>query len=446
MEKFKILTLNCWAVMPPMATVRKDDRVNYLIKRLLDGVFDIVMLQEIWLDEDYKKLKDSLKSVYPYCIRFQSHFHGSGLCILTKWTVDNVFFHQYTINGYPHLVTEPDWYCGKGVGVVRVTSKNGFRINLYDTHLIARYALDRDKDRFDAHRLVQITELIQLIRFSSSSADAIIVTGDFNLSSSTPAINLFRSFLGVSDAWLNNEAAAGKPVEALEFEGCTCDRPDNPYRNDAWAKYYGNGERLDYIFYRSGTGPVDPELSPNLVQFRCHSCWLEMREVAEDVSGLHYSDHEGVAAEFTLTRLNPSKAIEKPKLSSAEAVEQLITKLISRVDRGISIGNKRRRTHFSVGLFTMLGLIMIFSCAPGFGAFGIRFALCISAVAGALCFMLFWGVAVGHRCNRKALECGRVALDIMLQQNHRKPRPKESGDEVETSRRMGLKDSGEVME
>lgn len=46
-------------------------------------------------------------------------------------------------------------------------------------------------------------------------------------------------------------------ITELESEGCTCDRADNPYRNQLWTNTYGNGERLDYIFYRSGPSIID---------------------------------------------------------------------------------------------------------------------------------------------------------------------------------------------
>ncbi|KAF6767875.1 hypothetical protein AHF37_11901, partial [Paragonimus kellicotti] len=130
-KRFKILTFNCWGVFIPFCTVRKNDRLALLIKRLSEGDYDILLLQEIWTDSDYKLLQTSLKNVYNYANYFHSNLIGTGLCIFSKWPIDTIFMHPYGANGYPHYLHQADWYCGKGIGLARVTSRKGFIINLY---------------------------------------------------------------------------------------------------------------------------------------------------------------------------------------------------------------------------------------------------------------------------------------------------------------------------
>ncbi|OON20065.1 endonuclease/exonuclease/phosphatase family protein [Opisthorchis viverrini] len=412
-EAFKVLTLNCWGVFIPFCTVRKDDRLKLIAKRLSDGTYDIVMLQEIWTDPDFRMLQSSLKHVYPWSTYFHSNLIGSGLCIFSKWPMDSIFMHPFGANGYPHLLHQGDWYCGKGVGLARVTSKHGFRINLYVTHLIARYELDRTKDHYEGHRISQLIELLQFIRTTSGSVDGFIVAGDFNLESDTTAIKLFRTHLGASDAWLDNPSAGG---DALESEGCTCDRADNPYRNDEWTKYYGNGERLDYIFYRTGPGPADPHSSPNLVRLSCEQCWLDLREVPDEPTGLHYSDHEGVGALFKLTRVPPSQPVETPPALVPREVEPMLLELRQQIDRGMHRCRQNRLFHAVTGVAFLLFLLLLSFNPPHYNWIGSFMSILTAGLLGSVVFVLFWGSLVGHTAERRALENGTLMVDVLLSQ------------------------------
>lgn len=60
---------------------------------------------------------------------------GTGMCVFSKLKIISVLSHIFSANGYPHLIHEGDWYCAKGVGLTRIETKNGFRINFYVTHV-----------------------------------------------------------------------------------------------------------------------------------------------------------------------------------------------------------------------------------------------------------------------------------------------------------------------
>lgn len=421
MENFKLLTLNCWGVFIPCCTVRKNDRLEKLMERLSDGSYDIIMLQEIWTDNDFRKLRSHLGSIYKYSNYFHSKLIGGGICIFSKWPMDSIFMHSYGANGHPYLLHQCDWYCGKGVGLARVISPKGFRINLYVTHLIARYALDRNRDRLDSHRLSQLMELVQFVRMSSASADAIIVAGDFNLEPDTAAIRFFRLALGVSDAWLDNVSAKAQnvPVEKLEIEGCTCDRADNPYRNDAWTRFYGNGERLDYIFYRTGNDPFARELGPPApVEITCHSSWLDFQAVPDDPSGLHYSDHEGVGASFSLVQPTSFDGTTISKAVDTSVMEPLLLEMQERLLRGLRLCRKIRQFQLSISVFVICLALALLTRLPHPNLAVNLVGMVIFGLIGATLAALVWGSTVGRTTERRSLENAVQTINVWLSLLH----------------------------
>lgn len=73
--------------------------------------------------------------MYPL-IKFEiySGVFGSGICIFSRYTIENVFFHQWPLNGYVHKLHHGDWFGGKGIGLCRVKCK-GININIYSAHV-----------------------------------------------------------------------------------------------------------------------------------------------------------------------------------------------------------------------------------------------------------------------------------------------------------------------
>jgi len=59
---------------------------------------------------------------------------GSGVCIFSRYLIENVFFHQWPVNGYVHKLHHGDWFGGKGVGLCRVKCKS-ISINIYSAHV-----------------------------------------------------------------------------------------------------------------------------------------------------------------------------------------------------------------------------------------------------------------------------------------------------------------------
>lgn len=66
----------------------------------------------------------------------------------------------------------------------------------------ARYSHTNTMDEYASHRACQAFCLSQFVKHTSSSADAVIITGDFNTTPDELAYRVIRSNAVVSDAWV----------------------------------------------------------------------------------------------------------------------------------------------------------------------------------------------------------------------------------------------------
>ncbi|KAL4703310.1 hypothetical protein ACJJTC_006673 [Scirpophaga incertulas] len=230
-----IFTLNCWGI--PVVSKNRIERIEAIAKYLIQSNHNIVCLQEIWSEKDYTTLKESLNIVLPYSYYFYSGVLGSGLCIFSKWVIQDVFFHQWPLNGYIHKIHHGDWFGGKGVGLCRI--KYGQKlINVYCTHVTLSY------------------RLITLIP------------------------SLFDPFdLHCQKANPNIKAPSG-----------TCDNANNSYTDLKQAERTPEGKRIDHILFH-----VNSLWQAQVVNFGNP---LEDRVPGQVFS---YSDHNAVTLELKLT-------------------------------------------------------------------------------------------------------------------------------------------------
>lgn len=66
----KVLTLNVWGLNN--VSKYRQQRIKAIISKLSNSDADVVCLQELWLDSDYKLVERNLKNVYPYTKYFYS--------------------------------------------------------------------------------------------------------------------------------------------------------------------------------------------------------------------------------------------------------------------------------------------------------------------------------------------------------------------------------------
>uniref|UniRef100_A0A8D2MRV3 Sphingomyelin phosphodiesterase 2 n=1 Tax=Zonotrichia albicollis TaxID=44394 RepID=A0A8D2MRV3_ZONAL len=237
--RLRIFNLNCWAIR--YLSKRRQQRVRLIGDTLRQEGFDLVLLQEVWSEQDYSELKAKLAGSYPFSHYFRSGVIGSGLCVFSRFPILDTLLYQYSLNGYPYMLQHGDWFCGKSVGLV-VMKISGIIFNVYVTHLHAEYC--RDKDAYLPHRLVQAWELAQFIRHTSKAADVVLLGGDLNMHPEDVGIRLLRGWTGLQDAF----------AEAMRFEGCKngCTLvPDNCFTDKSELLPFPLGIRIDYILYKA---------------------------------------------------------------------------------------------------------------------------------------------------------------------------------------------------
>ena len=72
--------------------------MNAIGKYLAKSDFDIVLLEEVWTNEDFELLKMLCSNVYPFSHFFDHGIIGSGTCIFTKYRLKNANFHEFAMN------------------------------------------------------------------------------------------------------------------------------------------------------------------------------------------------------------------------------------------------------------------------------------------------------------------------------------------------------------
>ncbi|KAM7541950.1 hypothetical protein Aperf_G00000008338 [Anoplocephala perfoliata] len=399
-ERIKILTLNCWGVFLKPMTVKKDNRIEAIGEMLLNSESDIIFLQEVWMEADFEKLKNTLNPIYPYSIKFYAQLFGSGVCIFCKWPLTSFLTMPFSVNGYPQYIHQADWPAGKSVGFASTVTPGGFRLNLYNAHTHARYHLNHENDPVEGHRLTQAIEMMELIRISAASADAVFIGGDLNLEPYTTALRLLKRSLGLKDAWLDQTARQPVvSVEEMEIEGATCERCDCPYANKKWTKAYPNGIRVDYIFYRSGV--IKNGLAN--VSVECEKCQVSMSEVPNQ-PGLFYSDHAIVTGDFVIRRHKTPISEETPPINSGESLEDLLIEADNIIERQMQKENKKKIIQLVIAFFLIAAFLTLGTAVPMYHHPASKFlTTVVLMMVGACIFALIWGNAIGRACIMSSL-------------------------------------------
>lgn len=295
--RLRVFSLNCWAI--PYLSKHRSDRVKRLGDFLNMESFDLVLLQEVWSEQDFKFLRQKLLPTYPAAHYFRSGVIGSGLCVFSKHPIQEFTQHAYTLNGYPYMVHHSDWFCGKAVGLL-VLHLSGLVLNAYVTHLHAEY--NRKKDIYLAHRVAQAWELAQFIHHTSKKADVVLLCGDLNLHPKDVGCRLLKEWTGLQDAYLETRDFKGSE------EGCTM-IPENCYVKQQELEPFPSGIRIDYVLFKAISGFYI-------------SCKTLKTTIGKDLhNGKPLSDHEALMATLCVRHSppqnNPSPApgsLEQPLL------------------------------------------------------------------------------------------------------------------------------------
>lgn len=142
--------------------------------------------------------------------------------MFSRHHIEEVFFHRFSLNGYPYKVQHSDWFAGKLVGLA-VIHFHGLVINAYVTHvkwilnnlqffinwfffqLHANYSvnflLNQHSDEYLAHRIIQLFELSQFISKTGVQADVCLLLGDLNTLETEFGYKMLRNHAQLLDAY-----------------------------------------------------------------------------------------------------------------------------------------------------------------------------------------------------------------------------------------------------
>ncbi|NWS77308.1 NSMA phosphodiesterase, partial [Crotophaga sulcirostris] len=331
--RLRIFDLNCWAIR--YLSKRRQERVQLIGDTLHREGFDLVLLQEVWSEQDYSDLKARLGSCYPFSHYFRSGVIGSGLCVFSRFPILDTLLYQYSLNGYPYMLQHGDWFCGKSVGLPLIGTGAGMGSQMLcpPCQLHAEYS--REKDAYLPHRLVQAWELAQFIRHTSKAADVVLLGGDLNMHPEDVGIRLLRGWTGLRDAF----------AEATRFEGCEdgCTLiPNNCFTVKSELLPFPLGIRIDYILYKA----------VSRFTVKCE----ELKTTTGTAPGMDFpfSDHEAVMATLRIQRQD--KAAGANLGTTEPALVDVVTEARAEVAVGLRAAQRQR---YSSGRMAVLALLLL---------------------------------------------------------------------------------------
>ncbi|KAH7914724.1 Endonuclease/exonuclease/phosphatase [Hygrophoropsis aurantiaca] len=297
--QIKVVSLNCWG----LKYVSKDrhERIAAIAASLARSDYDIIALQEIWVEADYEHIRQSVAARLPHAKLFHSGALGAGLAILTKWPIIATSITPYSLNGEPIDAFGGDWFVGKGAGSVTILHPILAQVQVFVTHLYAKGG-EEGPEYNRTHRLVNAWEFAKLAKTAAELGRHVIAMGDFNSIPTSLPMTIIRDHAGLNDAWAASHphtpppAAMISPIEGIVNYGVTADSPLNSYRD---SKPSGSrivrqyqGKRLDYVLYRP---PVMGLSNTNIPHLVCTHSEVVFTETIPGNS-CSFSDHFGVEA------------------------------------------------------------------------------------------------------------------------------------------------------
>lgn len=397
-RQLRVVTLNAWCLPQPwpIGSTDRVHRLNKIGQYMIDELYDIVGLQELWSYHDFVKLTEQCKSVYKYFHYFHSGFTGSGVCVFSRHPIVSTLTSRYSLNGFAHHIHRGDWFGGKVVGLTEVEIDGDLRVNFYTTHLHAEY--DRENDLYLPHRTAQSFELAQFVRHTARGADVVIVTGDLNMEPCDLGFRLILSHSKLFDAWRMSHQVESDDTDAGELlkyrgiaNGGTCDRPDNCYTKRA-LKNMDDSKRIDYMLFKSGRCNVKLE-----------ECEITLNQIPGEE--INYSDHVGLRARFTIDdRFRHEKSINTWEPNRPLLIEAI----------GIVAGGERRARTDRIFFFILAAICLVLILGSlFFEVFPMGFAI-LRFVLTVIGVFFVWQGLIGLTLERKALKAAKQAMQQIL--------------------------------
>ncbi len=270
----RVLTYNVAGI--PLAHPRWPQRRAAIGRLLRDSRYDVVALQEAWVDGDVKILQR--ESGFPHLVRLgRSGIAGNGLALLSRH--ESLHAASVVFPLKPAALAEfrrGESISSKGIVMARLRTPAG-EVDVYDTHFTSDYpGLDHR-----LFRLAQAFEVYDMVR-AHSQGRPFVVLGDLNCGPGDPEFGLLLDLLGLEDT------CAGSPGG----------QPCGPTHD-------GDGGRVDHVLVPAGgRAPVAARLAL-------------LTTGPEPLS-----DHSGVEAEIPAARLSPVKPAPAGRAAALRALEK----------------------------------------------------------------------------------------------------------------------------
>jgi len=300
---FRVLSLNTWGMPASMGSMYKTERMAAIAKMLNKADYDLYLFEELWMRPDYNTLWYAVPDGYHItnygdltngkCDGYIAPDGCSGLTIVSKYPIEEVQFYLYAYCGNPaESLHDGECLASKGVGRVRITPGNltDVSVDVFVTHTVAAPPAGSDYNN-TYYRVKQVRQLVDEF-LKSSTADAIILGGDFNT---------------------GPDFTPGTPYQILHEYMANCVE-DIYYLLRAWLgpqfATYANAHNTfsfglqppityDYIFHRN----------QNKTKVHVWTNWFEMPFFKVDLPGanetISFSDHEAVTSSLNIKRLQP---------------------------------------------------------------------------------------------------------------------------------------------
>ncbi|CAE6431897.1 unnamed protein product [Rhizoctonia solani] len=298
-NQLQVLSLNCWGL--EYASKDRVIRTRAIGDEIAVSNYDIVGLQELWVQADYDYIKFKVAHKLPYSKYFLSGVLGAGLAIFSRFPIQSTSLHPYSLCGSPLDMTQGDWFVGKVVASVIIDHPLLGEVEIFNTHLYAKGGESPSKPQM-AHRLVEAYEFSHRVNISASLGRHVLAVGDFNCISRSPAMQLIYNMTGLRDTWgsthgsfiLPQADGVHSPYHAVNERGVTADSPLSSHSKgkvlDEHALKY-LGKRLDYILFRP------PKSKHYTHELRCRESSVVFTHHVPGTE-ISFSDHFGVSATF----------------------------------------------------------------------------------------------------------------------------------------------------
>lgn len=402
-RKLSVFSLNCWGLYG--FSELRQERMKAISDHLRqDVLYDVLLFQEVWCEEDFEHLQRALRPRYPYSHYFDQGVIGSGTCIVSPHRIQYANYHEFAMNGYPTKFWHGDWYAAKGLGLCQVDIE-GFNIHVFVSHYHAEY--DPNHDVYLGHRVIHALESAQWLNLTSGATDLTLYCGDFNTEPSSVPYRLLRAIVPLADAWMEHSGEL--------WGGETCEVPTNSFtpRNLKDKQ----GKRIDYIMYRAGPG----------VMAETNDFWFPMPEKVPD-KDYSFSDHEAVASTISIRRPKDKVLLSGPdfrrELSVGNRSEcvRAVKDAIEIVDKSMRTVDSDRFKYIVYSFMIMIALVLTFipsvfigvgyMLALDIGLFVPRFVLTVFFVIFVLMASLY------NRKEKNALKSTKKELQFIVEQDH----------------------------